>query len=137
MSKKTKTQQAAQNGFNRQRLIDELRSQIETCDFMKIYGRLGTEINGETVSGILVVAQDRDLPTVASFLVDGVSGYNIPALHASGDLLGIYESWGHPLATFDVEPGDEVRAVFAAPVFIVQRTGRSIVHGVAKNDDNV
>ena len=119
-----KTQQA-QGGFDRQQLIEQLRRQIEVCDFMRVYQRLGLTA-GEAGSCILVVAPDRDLATVASYLVDGVSGETFTGLHAQGDVLGIYEAWGSPYATFDVEPGDEVRVLCTPPAFIAQRTGRSV-----------
>ena len=120
-----KTQQAALGGFDQQQLIEQLRRQIEVCDFMRVYQRLG-QTAGEVGSCILVVAPDRDLATVASYLVDGVSGESFHPLHAKGDVLGIYEAWGSPYAAFDVEPGDEVRVLSAPPAFIVQRTGREV-----------
>ena len=120
-----KTQQAAQSGFDRQQLIEQLRRQIEVCDFMRVYQRLG-QTAGEAGSCILVVAPDRDLATVASYLADGVSGESFRELHARGDVLGIYEAWDSPYATFDAEPGDEVRVLYAPPAFIVQRTGRAV-----------
>jgi hypothetical protein len=109
--------QPSASNFNRQRLIEDLRRNIERCDFMHVY-RQGKPI--------LVVAPDRDLATVASYLVDGISGGSIIPLHAAGDVLGIYEAWGSPYATFDAEPGDEVRVLFTPPAFIVQRTGKTL-----------
>ncbi len=121
-----KTQRAAQSGFDRQQLIAQLQRQIEVCDFMRVYQRLG-QTAGEAGSCILVVAPDRDLATVASYLVDGISGESsFRELHAKGDVLGIYEAWDSPYATFDVEPGDEVRVLYAPPAFIVQRTGGEV-----------
>jgi len=109
--------QPSASHFNRQRLIEDLRRNIERCDFMHVY-RQGKPI--------LVVTPDRDLATVASYLADGVSGESFTRLHAAGDVLGIYEAWGSPYATFDAEPGDEVRVLFTPPVFIVQRTGKTL-----------
>jgi serine phosphatase RsbU (regulator of sigma subunit) len=109
-----------EGGFDRQQLIQQLRRQIEVRDFMRVYQQR------DTASCILVVAPDRDLATVASYLVDGVSGESFRELHAAGDVLGIYEAWDSPYATFDVEPGDEVRVLFAPPAFIVQRTDNTL-----------
>ena len=114
--------QCPTENFNREQLVNALRKKIDSCDFMRVYQYLGGEVMGEKVTTILVVAPDRDLAGVASYLVDGINGVDaFRQLHAKGDLLGEYEAWGDKYATFDLEPGDRVRVLFTPPAFIVQR----------------